>query len=97
MKLETEQKDKIENVKQQVKEIQSVFDYKLLPQKGHTLFEYHLINKTIEVADFDDVPNIKWNDAVCGETSLQKKITKKENCVYISALNKKNALKKLAL
>lgn len=31
--LQTKQKDKIEQVKQQVQEIQTVFDYRIRPQK----------------------------------------------------------------
>ena len=42
---------------------------------------------------FDELPNVKWEDAVKGQISLQKKITKKPNCIYISALNIKNVLK----
>ncbi len=97
MKLETEkqEKDKIENVKEQVQEIQTKLEYSFNPQKNHILYEYHLANKTLEVVEFDELPNVKWEDAVKGNISLQKKITKKENCIYISALNKKNAIKKL--
>jgi hypothetical protein len=93
LKIQEEKKDKIENVKQQIKEIQTVFDYRIKPQKNHTLFEVDLVLKTIEIAKFDELPAVKWEDAVKGLISAQKKITKKENCIYISALNKKNVLK----
>jgi hypothetical protein len=86
-------KDKIENVKQQQAKIQKVFDSTLKPKRGHTLFEVNLIENTIEKAIFDELPNVKWEDAVKGQISLQKKITKKPNCIYISALNIKNVLK----
>ena len=91
--LETPQKDKIEQVKQQVKEIQTVFDYKILPQRGHTLFEVNLKLSTIEIAEFDKLPEVKFEDAMKGNISTQRKVTKKENCIYISALNKNNVLK----
>lgn len=91
--LQSKQKDKIEQVKQQVQEIQTVFDYKLIPQKNHTLFEVNLSLKTIEIAEFDELPAIKFDEAMKGNIVAQKKVTKKENCVYISALNKKNVLK----
>lgn len=93
LKIDEEKKDKIENVKQQVQEIQTIFDYRIKPQKGHTLFEVDLVLKTIEIAEFDELPAVKWEDAVKGLISAQKKVTKKENCIYISALNKKNVLK----
>jgi hypothetical protein len=88
-----QEKDKIEQVKQQVQEKQTVFDYKIIPQKGHTLFEVNLVLKTIEIAEFDEPPAIKFEEAIKGNIIAQKKVTKKENCVYISALNKKNVLK----
>jgi len=88
-----QEKDKIEQVKQQVQEIQTVFDSKIKPQKNHTLFEVNLNLKTIEVAEFDEIPAIKFEEAMKGNIIAQKKVTKKENCVYISALNKNNVLK----
>jgi hypothetical protein len=91
--LQKQDKDKIENVKQQVQEIQTVFDYTIRPQKNHVLFEINIIEKTIEKAEFDELPNIKWEDAVKGCISVQKKITKKPNCIYVSALNVINAHK----
>jgi len=88
-----QEKDKIEQVKQQVQEIQTVFDYKIIPQKNHTLFEVNLSLKTIEIAEFDELPAVKFEEAMKGNIVSQKKVTKKENCVYISSLNKKNVLK----
>ncbi len=88
-----QEKDKIEQVKQQVQEIQTVFDYKIIPQKNHTLFEVNLNLKTIEIAKFDEILAIKYTEAMKGNIVAQKKVTKKENYVYISALNKKNVFK----
>ena len=89
----TTEKDKVEITKQQIQEIQTVFDYRIIPQKNHTLFEVNLSLKTIEIAEFDEVPAVKFEEAMKGNIIAQKKVTKKENCVYISALNKKNVLK----
>jgi hypothetical protein len=86
-------KDKIEQVKQQKAEKQKVLESTLKPSKNHTLFEVNLIQNAIEIATFDELPNVKWEDALNGQISVQKKITKKPNCIYISALNKKNVLK----
>jgi hypothetical protein len=91
--LKHQEKDKIEITKQQQAEIQKVFDNRILPQRNHTLFEYNLIDKTIEVATFDSSPEIKWEDAVKGLISTNRKITRKDNCIYISALNKVNVIK----
>jgi hypothetical protein len=91
--LQKQDKDKIENVKQQVQEIKTIFDYRIKPQKNHVLFEINLIENTIEKAEFDELPNVKWEDALKGIISLQKKITKRPNCVYVSALNVENVRK----
>jgi hypothetical protein len=91
-----QEKDKIEITKQQQAEIQKVFDNRILPNKNHTLFEYNLIDRSIEIAVFDSLPEIKWEDAVKGLISTNRKITRKDNCIYIPALNKANVIKILA-
>ena len=91
--LQKKDKDKVEQVKQQVQEIQTVFDSRIRPQKNHTLFEVNLVLKTIEIAEFDELPAVNFEEAMKGNIIAKKKVTKKENCVYISSLNKKNVLK----
>jgi hypothetical protein len=86
-------KDKIEITKQQQAEIQKVFDSRITPYENHSLFEIDLNTNEIKLAIFDEQPSIKWEDALKGNISVLKKVTKKENCIYISALNKKNAIK----
>jgi hypothetical protein len=36
---------------------------------------------------------LNWTDAVQGNISFKKKIIRKENCIYIPAMNIKNAKK----
>ena len=91
--LQQPKKDKIENVKQQVQEIQTVFDHSIRPQRGHTLFEVNLITKLISVAIFDEQPIINYTDALKGFITTKKKITRKEDCIYIMSLNVKNVIK----
>jgi hypothetical protein len=88
-----QQKDKIEITKQQQAEIQKIFDSRIIPHENHTLFEVDLKTNEIRLAEFDKKPEIKWEDAVKGLISVKKTVTKKENCIYISALNEKNARK----
>ncbi len=92
-KINLSEKDKVQIVKQQQAETQKVLDVTLKPKKGHNLFEVNLIEKTIELATFDELPNLNYEDALKGKISVRKKITKKENCIYILALNKKNVIK----
>lgn len=87
--------DKIENIKQVIIEKKTVFLGTLKPKKGHRLFEFNYNLKTITEAVFDETPPLKFEDAKLGVKSSSKKITKKEGCIYISALNKKNVIKVL--
>ena len=93
MKLEKQQKDKTEIVKQQKKDIQKIFQSRIFPRKNHTLFEFDLTDKTISKAAFDKRPEISYADALKGKTSDKKEVTRKEKCIYISALNVKNVIK----
>jgi hypothetical protein len=94
MELRKVYKDNIEEVKQEVHEKQTVFMGTVVLRKNHTLFEVNLEANTIAKAQFDALPEIRYEDAAKGITSAKKnKITKKPNCLYISALNKKNVIK----
>lgn len=88
-----QEKDRVEQVKQQVQEIQKVFDSRISPHENHTLFEVNVVLKTIVIAEFDEQPVISYLEAMKGNIVSSKKVTKKENCIYISALNKKNVVK----
>lgn len=85
--------DKIENVKQVSLEKKNYFLGTLKPKKGHKIFEVNIKLKTIEEASFDELPAVKFTDPISGQISTKKKITTKPECVYISALNKKNVSK----
>jgi len=87
------EKDKIEIVKQTSVEKKTVFLGTARPKKGHTMFEVNYKEHTIVEAAFDKLPAIKFKDAITGPPTLKKEITKKPDCIYVSALNKKNALK----
>ena len=93
--LQKKHKDKVEITKQQQSEIQTVFDSKIIPHENHTLFEFNLKNKTISFASFEpEIKEIRWSDAVNGNFKKKnKKVIKKQNCIYISSLNKENVIK----
>lgn len=88
-------KDKVEITKQQQAEIQKVFESRITPHENHILFEFDLKKRTIELAVFEDeIKDIHWNDAInCNFKRQNKKVLKKENCMYISSLNKENCIK----
>ena len=97
------QSDKIEIVKQQQKKQTLVFLNKILPQKNHTLFECNTIKRTISLAKFQPPrTDLHYNEIIQWENEVDlnnpKTITKAKvliqpDCIYISALNFKNAIK----
>jgi hypothetical protein len=106
--LKSQTKDKVEIVKQQQAEIQKVFDSRIIPKENHTLFEFNILTNTIEVAEFKP-PNtvIHWTEALeqyykrklvrvdvfNSKPITKSEVIKKDNCIYISALNKVNVIK----
>ena len=88
-------KDKIEITKQQQAEIQKVFDSRITPHENHILFEFDLKTREIRLAIFEpEIKEIHWNDAINGNFKKKnKKVIKKDNCIYISSLNKENCIK----
>lgn len=70
---------------------------KVTPHKGQFCFEINLITGTIEVAKFEKSTFIMGkitNDKKVKEFKVDDEILVKPDCIYIVALNKKNALKK---
>lgn len=88
------EKDKLEIVVQKEIEKQEKLVGRIKPQRGHTLFEVNLKEKTIEKVLFE-VQDIHFDKAKNGITTAHKKVIRKPNCIYISALNRKNVIKKL--
>jgi hypothetical protein len=102
------QKDKVEITKQQQAEIQKVFSNKIIPKENHILFEFDFKKKTIEPAEFKpprttlhwiealeiyNKKTLKRVDIFNAGTVTKSEVIKKENCIYISAMNKKNVVK----
>lgn len=81
----------IREEEQQRKELKFIGSQRSI--KGLTLYEFNLVSKQIKEAEFkkEDLILKSLNDKV----SLSKKVHVKENCVYIQALNKSNAIRKI--
>jgi queuine/archaeosine tRNA-ribosyltransferase len=101
-------KDKVEITKQQQVEIQKVFESRIIPHANHTLFEFNVKKKTIEKAEVKPQnTTIHWFEALekyhkkiikkvnilNANTVTKAEVIKKDNCIYISALNKENVIK----
>lgn len=68
---------------------------RMKPQRGQKVFEINCTEGTVNEAEFLEEA-YSYIDAISGNLSngVRKKILSKDNCMYIVALNKKNALKK---
>ena len=84
--------ENLEVQKQAKKDIQKRLDGNIQPKKNHIVFEINVCENTIIQAVFDKNITITFAQAV-SERKENKSITRKKDCIYISAMNKKNALK----
>lgn len=67
----------------------------LIIHPGHTCFEFDLATGNIETAKIETV-TAKPDAHYKGVHNIHRKILQRENCLYCSALNKRNAVKKFA-
>lgn len=88
--------DQIEIVKQQQAKTEEKFVKRFRPHPGHIMFELNKETGEIAPAVFESLP-ISYEKAIKNDLSNNKKIVMNPNCIYVSALNIKNALKKLGL
>lgn len=84
-------KDEVKSVRHQEQKKQLKLLGSIRPKRGHTLFEVNLDTGDI-------IPAVKEPiDFVVGKKNSEKKskVITKGNCIYISALNKRNVIKKI--
>lgn len=86
--------DKIELLKQAEIKRERKLIHTLTPQKNHILFEFDLEKREVRRAEFVKPKEISFLDAMQGNVKLKKEVDGKEGCVYVSAMNEKNAWKK---
>mgnify|MGYP000976006671 FL=1 len=66
----------------------------LIPENGHTLFEFDKTNFKLRKATFKQ-KNAVFKFVQDAGPDLRKEVIVKENCFYVSSLNIKNAVKKI--
>ena len=88
--------DKVVIVGQNEQAFQEV-KWRIVPKKGHTLFQINLETGDVTKAEFTsvDMELSKLSENVTSQ-EVKKKVITKPNCIYISALNIQNAAKKFA-
>lgn len=70
-------------------------DGKLRVHNNHIVFEINLEKRTIHIADFSEIDNtINYHDCLKGKHK-QYNILKKQGCIYSSALNVENLVRRL--
>lgn len=85
--LEVKQKDKMELSVQQKKQIEHELISKIIPHENHVIWQINKETLEIEKAKFSNATYV-----LGGEN--KKEIIIKDGFAYVSALNKRNALKK---
>ena len=89
--LEQQQKDVIEIVKQTKQEKKQVLIGTIRPHQNHLLYELNTKTGVVELAKFK-VDDIVFSDTK--DVERKKKVIVNESCLYVTALNIKNAKKK---
>jgi hypothetical protein len=84
-------KDQIEIVKQVNVKKGVKLQSRILPGDGHNCFEFNIESNELRKAEIKREAIIDINK----KTSTVNKVMMKDGCIYITALNAKNAVKKL--
>jgi hypothetical protein len=78
--------------KEQKKEDKKVTTIK--PHRGHTLFEWHIAENKLVKATFEKT-DVDYLAVINKHNVARRKVIMKSGCIYVSALNEKNAMRKL--
>lgn len=81
------------NPEQIAKEATLVF--KMKPKKGQKIFQFNVYENTIHEAQFTKPCVVSFEKAKLGQLSARRRIDIKEGCLYVCALNAKNAIRQL--
>jgi len=61
--------------------------------RGHILYQFNTVALELTEASYIAQKEISWEDAKNG--IFRKKVLKEKDCIYFSALNRENAIRKL--
>ena len=89
--------DQVENVRQVQVEEQQVVVGSLMMKKGHKIFEVNRVTGYVNIAEMEQLP-VSFADRKANRLSPNKsKLVINKDCVYVSALNVQNAMRKLGI
>lgn len=82
--------------KEQEQKFELVLEQQIFPHKGHTLFEINVETHEIQPAQYNLQRDylFDWNWKLGDPVASHSSLIKNAGCVYISALNKAQAMKK---
>lgn len=89
---ETKSKEPIEVIQEQKTELKLVG--RIFPHRGHTLFEFNRATGAMVPATFES-EDILIDLTGKKQPAPRRRLIVVEHCIYISALNKRNAFKKI--
>ena len=93
--IKNKKKDKVVITSQREIEKQLKKVGKIIPHRGHTLFKYNRVTEEMSEAIFEDTV-VEYNPDP-RKMKANRRVMVEKDCVYVSALNKKNARRKLNL
>jgi hypothetical protein len=82
----------VDQVKQ---EKQNVLVNRLHPRQGHKCFQYNALTNELSYAKFTE-SSIDFESAMNGNITPRRRVDIQDNCMYVTALNFKNAVKHLS-
>lgn len=89
--------DQVENVRQVKIEDQQVVVGSLTKKKGHSIFEVNRVTMEVKIAETEQLP-VSFSDRKNNRFAPNKsKLVINKDCVYVSALNVQNAMRKLGI
>lgn len=88
--------DPVAEVRQEVKkDLERKIVGSIRPEKNHILFKYNKVDGSLKRIEPEDDKTVHYN-AGGKPTKANKTVKAEEGCIYVTAMNIQNAVKKLA-
>lgn len=91
--IQEQHKDNVKFEKPAISDKKLMLVNKQRMKKNHTLYEFNFKENTITPVKYHDGDVADFTKAIKGESLSKKRVVQQPNCVYVPALNVKNAIK----
>jgi hypothetical protein len=103
--LEQKRKDEIKIVSERQIEKQLKFMGNIFVRPNQKCYEYNMLTKELQIAKTECIINPFatgkkidiYNGGTIGESKFEQKVITKDDCLYVVAINERNAKRKLGL